>query len=395
MKFTSTLAEDIRPEAELLLCCASTHVDSERAKRITSLVQEGMNWSYLTWKAFQHGMMPLLYSHLNALCPEAVPPVVMYRLRGHFNNNARLNLLLMGELLNVLNTLSTHEISAIPYKGPVLAASVYGNLALRESGDLDIVVNEEDVLKTKELLLSRGYRPIRQAGRGQETVLPLCQYPLHRDDSGVNLDIHWRLTPRYLTFPLDFQQLYGRLEPMSIGGQEIRTLAPEDLLLILCIHGSKHLWEQLRWICDVTELIRVHQDMDWGRVMEQAEHLGCERMLFLGLLLARDLLGAAIPDMILEKLRTDSVVRSLAVEARALLFSGTDLRFRRIISHLRMVKRLRDMARYCLYRVPSMGMVTGFCYSPLALSFTNHLLRPVRSFSHTWGKVVDSEVCDV
>jgi hypothetical protein len=73
------------------------------------------------------------------------------------------------------------------------------------------------------------------------------------------------------------------------------VLSPETLLLVLSIHGSKHGWSQLKWICDVAELIRSEPSMQWDKVFANARYLRCRRMVLLGLLLAESLLGAKLP----------------------------------------------------------------------------------------------------
>ena len=78
------------------------------------------------------------------------------QLRDDFNDNSRRNLFLTRELLNLLTLFETHQIPAIPFKGPVLAASVYGNLALRQFSDLDLIIHKQHVAKARELLVSAG-----------------------------------------------------------------------------------------------------------------------------------------------------------------------------------------------------------------------------------------------
>ena len=158
----------IRPEAELLLCCARTRMDPETADRIKALLQQGIDWEYLIQTALPHGMLPLLYWSLNSTCPERVPKDFLERLRSHFYANARHNLVLTAELLKLLGLLKTQQIPAIPFKGPVLAASVYGNLSLREFADLDILVRSKDALRAKDLLLSLGYQDSRPLTDAQE-----------------------------------------------------------------------------------------------------------------------------------------------------------------------------------------------------------------------------------
>src|SRR5262249_39171092 len=125
-------------ETELLLCCARTRMEPDIEERIQMLLRESLDWKYLLARAWRNGFMPLLYHNLSAACPEAVPVRPLAQLRNHFFANAANSFLLTEELRKLLDRFETHGISAISYKGPVLAAFIYGNLLLRESGDLDI-----------------------------------------------------------------------------------------------------------------------------------------------------------------------------------------------------------------------------------------------------------------
>src|SRR5438309_495022 len=123
-------------------CRGRTCLDSERAERITALLQQNLDWQYLIQTALNHGVMPLLYWQLNKICPEALPNEVANDLRQHFHTNAWHNIILSRELLRLLSLFETHGIPAIPYKGPALAASAYGNLSLRQFCDLDVLLHK-------------------------------------------------------------------------------------------------------------------------------------------------------------------------------------------------------------------------------------------------------------
>jgi hypothetical protein len=89
----------IRPEAELLLCCARTNVDARYALRLRTLLQNKLDWAYLIRASFLHGMLPLLYWNLQATCREAVPQLILEQLQSHFQANSRRNLFLLAELI--------------------------------------------------------------------------------------------------------------------------------------------------------------------------------------------------------------------------------------------------------------------------------------------------------
>jgi hypothetical protein len=147
---------------------------------------------------------------------------------------------------------------------------------------------------------------------------------LEREDSQVSVDLHWNITSWPIFFSPYPAFLWERLETVSLADMPVRTLAPEDVLPLLCVHGAKHHWERLGWICDVAELLRRYPGIDWERVMERASRLGGARMLYLGLFLARSLLGAAVPEALLRQMQVDQVVPSLAARVRLRFFAGVD-----------------------------------------------------------------------
>ena len=389
-------ADSKRPEDELLLCCSRTCMDSENAERIRSLLREDIDWGYLIRQANLHGMIPLLYWNLNSICPEAAPKPTLDELRTHFDANALRNRFLTGELLKLLNQLKDRAIPALPFKGPILAVSVYGNLALRPFGDLDILIQKQDFPKAKNLLISQGYRPWPQRTDAQEAkhLRYHYAYGLERGDRRIFVELHWRITWRYFPFPINFERLWERRERISFADTTVFSLPPEDLLLILCVHGSKHCWERLTWICDVAELIRTHQAMNWERIIAQASRLDSRRMLFLGLLLADDLLGTLLPEEVLRKSRTDPVVKSLAADICERLFRETNgsrpevkaasfsLLKGRDIFHLKMRERLRNRVPLYLHRFHQAMTPTerdrALLPLPTALSFLYYLVHAIR-----------------
>src|SRR5258708_4194656 len=148
---SSALAVTNQPELELLLCCARVSMDAERAMKIETLLAHPINWERVLHLAEINKLVPLLHYHLHAIRPDAVPIAILSGLRDRALAIATSNLQRTGELLRSLSLLESHGISAIPMKGPALAASAYGNLGLRHYNDLDILVRERDVIEARDL----------------------------------------------------------------------------------------------------------------------------------------------------------------------------------------------------------------------------------------------------
>lgn len=378
------VAGAIRPEDQLLLDCARISMDPGRASRIRARVREGLDWASLLQKALPHGMMPLLYWHLNAACPESVPRPILDHLRSQFLRTLRTNLFLAGELLRLLERLDAVGIPAIPYKGPVLAESLYGSMALRPFRDLDLLVHAENVPRARDVLISQGYRGHFHLNRVHEAAFlrSQCELAFVRDHDGVIVELHWAITPRYFSFSLDPDRLWPRVESVSLGGRTVLSFSPEDLCLILCAHGCLHLWERLEWICDVAQVLQVHKGMNWEQLLAHARALGSERMLFLGLLLANDLLEAPLPKRVMQKVRADPAARSLALQVCHRLFREIhrppDLP-QLLLFHSAAKERLRDKLRYWfrLAVTPTPGD-WGLLPLPECLSHFYYGLRPIR-----------------
>jgi hypothetical protein len=375
----------MRPENELLCCCVRLRLTPERAERLQALLLQELDWDYLLRTAHRQGVMPLLYHHLQAICSEVVPQVVIEYLRDQFYRNATGNLCLTRELVKILSWCESAGIAAIPLRGPALAAFVYGNLSLRQaSSDLDILVRKHDVLRVKDLLVSQGFRPHLSLARPQElAMLNSCySFGFVHETNGVKVDLHWDINPKYLSFN-DLEGFWQHLEKRSLAGQWVLILSPEDLLLINCVHASKHLWSRLVWICDIATQMEVHQGIiDWGKVIDLATRQGCERMLFLGLYLAGEFFGAPLPEDIWRRLQSKPVVKSLARQMLAGLFDETDyldLAFESIPIHLKVRERLQDKVRYCLHVAftPSRWDWDLFSRSSTPV-FSRYLFRPLR-----------------
>ena len=300
-------------EIQVLLSSVRTALGTEGAEHLAASLRHDLDWTYLVQIAREHGVMPPLYRSLTASGPDAAPAAVIDRLGGHFRDNARRNLFLMGELLELLALFEAHSVSAVPLKGPILARSIYGSVSLRQFTDLDILLRPRDVPLARELLSARGYGFLSLEETSVQAV---------RDGNNgrVTIDLQWALADARFRFPLD-QQMWSRFVPVSIGRTMVLHPAPEDQILILCSHPAKHSWSRLGWISDIAAFLQTQaKGVNWTLTLDRARRLGGERMLLLGLRLSADLVGTTVPVEALPRMRADKAVASLASELRQRLF---------------------------------------------------------------------------
>src|SRR4029077_15158099 len=314
---------DVSPEKKLLLCCTRTRMQPRVAEQIQNLVAQPLDWAYLLSEAVENSISPLLERQLCAVVPKAVPPEYLAQLKTTSRANTVRCLYMVAELNRILDLFESHGIPAIPYKGPVLAQQAYGDIALREFEDLDIILRQRDLPRAHEILLGMGYHakfPWILSPGAAASLVP-GEYNYRAIERRIMVELHTELTLRH--FPVvpcldDFSQ---RLVPVRLCGRDVRTFRAEDALPILCIHGSKDFWERISWVADISELIQKHPQLDWDAVRQCAESLRAQRMLYLGLKLAERLLGAPVPREILESANADVAVLSVASEVETRLLS--------------------------------------------------------------------------
>ncbi len=384
-----------RDEIELLLLCAQAKIGSERSDTIRALAGQEIDWDSLLNLARQNAVTPLLYRGLEAACSEAIPPAVWDRLHQIFRSNAQRNLAMASELIQITEDLEKAGIPTLSFKGPLLAAAVYGDLSLREFADLDFLIRKNDLSETSDLLISRGYRckEAERPGPLKNGSLFGCQHQFVREEDGILVEMHWFLVPGYFSVQFDDEGLWQRARRWPLGGVEIQSFCPEDLLLFLCVHGCKHLWEKLGWLADIAKVIHVHDTMDWEWLLNQARTLRAQRMLFLGLFLAHELLKAELPPEVLQKVRGEDEVRVLAGEIEARLFKGICGPFKvveRIFFYWRMRESFPDRLRNTFRHILMVMTPTAREWDPLPLPDwlfpLYYLVRPIRlALKYTLG----------
>src|SRR3989440_2986332 len=373
-----------RPENELLLLCARAGVGEDDAARIKSLAAEALDWNYLFRLAQRHAVLPLLHRSISEHARDFAPQPFRQKLRDKFRENATRNLLLAGELVRISRLFESEGVHVLAYKGPALAVSAYGDLSLRRFVDLDIIVRARDVRRAGELLRSLGFGLSDGLSESQEKFLLRRQHNIAytRDAGRFIIELHWGLaSEKFAELPLS-EEVWERAETVAFGGGEVRSLSTEDLLLALCVHGTKHLWERLAWVCDVAELLNSRASLDWGSVLRRAQDSRTERMLLLGLSLASGLLKATLPESVRRAIRDDPTTDTLSGSVAEKLFAGAEFEPYGFAASVRFNlsarRRLREKIRYFSFILtPTDGDLAALSIPP-GLSFVYYLLRPVR-----------------
>lgn len=376
----------MRNEDELLLLCARTKLGQNHSARIHDILLHEIDSEYLIQSASRNGVHPLLYLTLGQTFRDFVPKELIGRLRNIYLQNVASNILLTKSLLKIINLFNVHNIAAIPYKGPLLSAFIYGDVFFRSFGDLDILIDKNDVHKACALLASQGYQAELDLTRSQ-----LNCYMNHEQDivlvskdNKIVIELHWEISRRYSAKPQTLQYYKARLIQTPLFEQQVTSLSAEDLIVFLCQHGTKHGWARLEWSFCIAEFANANSHLDWALILELADELRCRRILLLGLALARDLYDVVLPAKVIELLSKDQRIKILVQQVKWNLFhremnaiDPLQIRYSRFQLQARegFFYRFRYLCRLVFRPTKTEWQ---YFFLPAPLSFLYYLFRPMR-----------------
>ncbi|MBE9209858.1 nucleotidyltransferase family protein [Nostoc sp. LEGE 06077] len=393
----------LTPEIELLICCSRTDIDEKKSLQIKTLLQAPINWPYLIEIAAYHKVIPLLFINLSKFKSPSIPSNIFNSLQKYYYLNTQHSLLMASKLVNILNIFAEHKIPVIPFKGPILATTAYGDISRRAFGDLDLLVHREDFIKTKQLLIDKGFEPYADSSEQEATYLKSLNiqdqeaylrshWELHliNRKEQVTLDVHQGVLSKKFSVPYNSKWIWEDTKLISFIGKQILSFSAENLIIILCSQGGKDCWLWLNRICDLAEVLRSHSDVNWEKIWQLAIKLKMTRMLLLGLSLAHNVLEAQLPEFILQKIDSNALVKNLTAEIILQLTcnlsnAAPNSQLKSLLFHLKLIEHPGDKIIYCYEQiiVPTIAD-KSFIRLPKYLSFLYYFVRPIRMifFNH-------------
>ncbi len=219
-----------------------------------------------------------------------------------------------GEEIRIAALFAAQGIQPLFIKGATLAMLAHGSLPLKTSWDIDMLVAPEHAGVARKLLADAGYR----------LNLPGIDDPVLIDTFiRRNKETIWVNDARctYLELHSALIEVKGLLRDVGTHsprqavpvakGVVVATLATEQLFAYLCVHGTMHRWERLKWLTDVAALVHAGRvDADALRVVSRSH--GAGHAVATALELIRRLFGVQFPRATLLRPVTQLTAISLA-----------------------------------------------------------------------------------
>jgi hypothetical protein len=283
------------PEFDLVLACLRWPQETVDGGRIQSIARQPIRWPYLQEILRHHKVVPLFLRNLEAFAPEYIPDEAAVALRAAGAANDETCARRTSQVLQLNRLFREQQIDHRIFKGIPLAITAYRDPALRDAGDIDLLVAERDLFTAGEILRAQGY--VRLDPQARLTRRRLRSYLSHQKDfsyghplSDVMIDLHWRLF-RNAYLPANAGLSDVGEEWVEIGAERIATLPSPRLLLYLCVHGALDGWLRLKWLTDIGALVHAMTPEQLASTVNMARDQQALPQLNAAILLCEELLG--------------------------------------------------------------------------------------------------------
>lgn len=289
-------------------------------ERLRACCSPAIDWVTFDSLVGRHRILPTVYRNLSTHCSELVPPSALAELKEWSKASGQRTLILLSQLGRIAQHFSQNGIQLCALKGPLLAQRLFGDVGLRTSRDIDLLIEPEVIAEAESIMLAHGclrsFPAVPLTPRQWRVYLQEWRHfvyylPEHR----IYVELHWALAPPDLVSPGDVRQMLSRARPAALAGTSIHTLSEEDLPVYLLIHGSVHSWVRLKWLVDFVVWMRGASDSDWSQLKGQMRALGLQRPLAQAVLLAHRLFSVPIPEPVQSPLVVEPVAQDMAAHS--------------------------------------------------------------------------------
>lgn len=165
--------------------------------------------------------------------------------------------LLISQTASLSGALTDAHIDHLVYKGAALGGAP-GRLSSRGAGDVDVLVEPEDIARVDWVLKDLRYRPAQQLPpvdhRGSWKFITTIDREVAYTGRPVGVDMHWRISPPRHLF-CQTARTISALHNLGCRRGGVPTAAAGDALAMACFHAYYDRFSQLRAMVDIHRLI--------------------------------------------------------------------------------------------------------------------------------------------
>lgn len=275
-----------------MLDCLRPPAEENRTSLAHLLSREPMDWQYFLVLCRHHRVAPLIYRALSSAA--VLPETTLAALKADASENAVSAFRYLAETHRLCMALQQAGIAVRVLKGVPLSQAVYADPALRDVGDIDMLIAPGDAEAADCILLAEGFSRGEPAARLTPRRRRSWQrhgkdYTYRDDHNGFEVDLHWRLfrnphMPGNALAGSEDQSVVTKLGELSFA-----VLPLDRTFLYLCVHGSLDGWFRFKSLVDIARMWQGFTADRRRLIADQAQECGVLAEMAAALCLAQEL----------------------------------------------------------------------------------------------------------
>jgi hypothetical protein len=377
------------PEIRLVTACCRWPPSPARDEAVREAAAAITDWPRFLHVVRRHRVTGFVRASLSAAGVRLEIPIA-FQLGRRADHLVARNAMLAAESAAFQQLFDAAGMPAMILKGAALARLAYGDAAIKEAQDIDLLILPDHAEAAIEMLEARGYQlisPVPEVAIGPAQRRALIQYrneaSMLHPVTGVPVDLHWALTDGPTFLPGVDASTPGQLVDIGVPDAPVRTLGGDDLFVYLAVHGALHSWGRIKWLADFQALVARQPPEEIDRLYRHAQRAGAGRCAGQGLLLSKRLLGLELPPGLAAELEGSPLMNRLANGALELMVGPDpvaeipDRRFATTLYTLAQLRLSPDWRYRGALLANSMFLIDDVLRVPLppSLSFLYPLLR--------------------
>lgn len=260
-------------ETTLLILICRVYLDTYRHDQLNLFIQENhsnLDYGRLYQLVKRHRIRPVVYKVLSS--PGVFPDEELFRQLGTDNRVITLQALNnLNEMFRVISLLKGKGIEVLPYRGPLFSKMYYDDWAMRESSDLDFLIDKKHIQEL-DSLKKEGYKAkhIFNDYRDKDIHKNSQSIDLNNDDGikrNIHLEFHYNIVAACYGVRSGYADAQQNTVEFEAGSQKIQALSHESATgIILAHHGLQDIWSSLKYYMDLAMLSKVQDPPDWKQV---------------------------------------------------------------------------------------------------------------------------------
>ena len=368
------------PQTLLVLESVKIHKNSELIEKLICDINDWDNFARL---AYAHGIFPLVYKTLKTY-ETFMSQEVLMKMKKYYMDIVKQSMLMTSELLSIMKLFEENSINAISFKGPLLSQMAYKDISSRQYVDLDILINEKDIVLATKVLTENFYKSEYNltSYQNQNLLKNVHDVAFYNTKNSVRLECHWTLTSGEFYINIQNWNLFEDVSYVKINNTPVPTVENEKLIVYLCIHGYKHMWERIEWLSDILYL-NDNNTVDWKEVLKLAYSIDADRVVLSSLYLCEQMLNMELSNEISQAIKKDKKLLKISQKMlKKLHQSYNDLPNESVHSkyvsyiQLYMLKNLSSQLTYILTLFTPTELDYQVVALPKSLSFFYYAIRP-------------------